>query len=289
MSESKSDYESKSDVEAKVDEYEIFRIDNEYFKCVVKPSYGNDKIIVDGRSVKVEDEICRDVKTEITIKHDNGMVFDGPNEGLTPVKVYDNLVDKKGYIPESDLTESDLTLPRLFNNKLVGYDELWDYLTVRIEDTLRSELYERLDKYNDVDSVIGADAVELKVTEYLISYLDLREYGVDELPDVWNALSRNFHYLKVHKVYNDMEERANSEVSVDDYPDSGVFADYTEEYGNLVDILPLVESQDRIYLYKRNCMDEDALYNVDELTIFIQYDHEIGMKNILDVFDFEKV
>lgn len=152
-------------------------VDNEYFTAVSSPHS-------ESRTLLINSPITRNGSTsvqylgwefDIRLKNENGVVVDGPNEGLQPAddKRYDEMGDERRekYVPKSDLTSEDVTLPEPTGTRdsLESDGDFWDYVSSALAEKYKSEIREIMDNLESKEDYLSLTSNEKLILDDTIS------------------------------------------------------------------------------------------------------------------------
>jgi len=172
--------------------YPVITIENEYYKAVMSPEADSKTILLDV-PVRRNHYTVRNTpwKVDIRFKNENGVIINGPNEGLSPTNPaeYENMAKdrREKYVSQDEINGEHVTLPEPTGTRdtLERNREFWDtHLGVKLKEKHHSELEALIEK-------------------------------ISEPSDIW-ALSHSNIYLLMDAVETAIEEIAEEEFEVAD-------------------------------------------------------------------------
>lgn len=139
-------------------------LDNEHFTAVSTSAADGETLLLDS-PIERNDSGSHGApwRFDVRFKNENGVVVEGPNEGLMPVgeNEYRNMdPDRRThYIPESELTDQDITLPDPIGtrDKLREDDQFWYWLGDQFDDLFQQRVAEALRDVTDLQSYFDLD------------------------------------------------------------------------------------------------------------------------------------
>ncbi len=179
------------------------RIDTPYYEATTSPAADNDIVLI---SSPVEMYGTRALRknlpwsVDLRIKHENGLVINGPHEGLIPTteKAYENMDDnrKEKHVPKTKLSEDALTLPeatgtreRVRKNK-----PFLQHVNNQLHQQYLDIVEETLDSFNpSTKAMEKMDEMEKNVLLRLISHFDDEDEEYT-LNDVKTKFEKQYDY-----------------------------------------------------------------------------------------------
>lgn len=187
------DYGDKS-LEDHYEDSKSVLIDNEYFTAVASPN-------AEGRTLLINSPITRNGSSsvgylnwhfDIRLKNENGIVVEGPNEGLQPTngKRYREMSDerKEKYVPESDLTSDDITLPEPTGTRdSLGSDkEFWNYVSNSLAEKYKQKIQDIMDDMESKEDYLELTSDEKLILDDTISRSSLIHKTNQKTKDAFN-------------------------------------------------------------------------------------------------------
>jgi|AntDeeMetagen192_2_1112575.scaffolds.fasta_scaffold02400_2 hypothetical protein len=179
------------------------RVDTPYYEATTSPSANNDIVLI---SSPVDMRGTRALRNnlpwsvDLRIKYENGIVVDGPHEGLIPTtqKQYELMDDerKDDYVSKEKLTDDDLTLPEATGTRerVRRHKEFLRHVNSQLLEQYHEIVEETLDTFNpSTEAMQKMDEMQRNVIMRIFSHFD--DDDDDYTPqDVIDKLDSEYDY-----------------------------------------------------------------------------------------------
>lgn len=202
------------------DEYPVLSSENEYYEVITSPGIENNQIVLISAPVRMRGS--RNLSSKIPwkvclrLKQEDGVVIEGPNEGLSPVedKEYNSLTEteQSGKIPESDLTEEDICLPKPTGTRerVDREDDFIEHVNENLKLEYQKEVERTINTFDPEEE--SFESLERIKQSILYRFFNLCKQGSDENQDDMDS--------------SDVRDNINSECDSDNIEISDNFCEF---------------------------------------------------------------
>lgn len=158
-------------------------IDNDYFTAICSPEANKRTLLLNSpldRNSEYYDDAAP-ASIDIRLKNENGVVVDGPHEGLMPASdaEYEDMEAERreDYVAESALSDDDLALPKPTGTRdtLERNTEFWAYLHETFKERYKQEIASTLESLDTTDDFDALSVIEKKKLHNAVSRLSLHQ------------------------------------------------------------------------------------------------------------------
>lgn len=183
-------------------DFPSIHIETDYYEVATSPKADNDVVLISSPvSMRGHRTLRKSLpwSVDLRLKYENGIVIDGPNEGLIPVdkNQYDSMEEERQekYISESDLENDDLCLPEPTGTRerLRKSREFLNRLNSKLHNEYLDIVEDTLDDFTPSNTALqDLDEMEHHVMMRIFSEFDRdKEYSTDNID---TTLSNTYNY-----------------------------------------------------------------------------------------------
>lgn len=134
-------------------------VENEYFEAVASPDAGGEAILISSpMSMNRKMSLWKNIpwKVDLRLKYENGIIVDGPHEGLAPVtkEEYKSMSEdrKERYMPEKQMSPNDVCLPQPIGTreKLDSNSDFLEHVRSMINQNVKENIAEVASEFDPV-------------------------------------------------------------------------------------------------------------------------------------------
>lgn len=158
--------------------------EDEYVTATTSPEADSRTILLDVPCKRRSGQVSTILGSiDIRLKNENGVIVDGPNEGLMKVSngEYDNMNKERreGFIPERDIRGEDIVMPQPTGTRRVleVNDQFWNWVKGKIEHKVHDRISSIMSDVDNFDDLLSLEEEEYRMVLRPVNNQVRRRYG----------------------------------------------------------------------------------------------------------------